>query len=73
MRTHIFGGTFPDVEQGREGQGDDKVIDHDDDDDDDDNDGAVGDRTTTSAASPSKYARQAAANAKPVTKSQVGI
>ena len=48
---------------------DDEVGDHHD--DDDQGGVSVGDRTTTSASSPSKYARQPILNAKPVTKSQV--
>ena len=60
----------------RDARSDVKVMDRDDDDDDDDDvdEGGVGERMTTSASSPSKYARQFVANAAaPITKSQVWV
>ena len=60
----------PDVDPNREGHDDDKG-DDDTDDDDDAKNGGVGERITTSASSPSKYARPPVSIAMPVTKSQV--
>ena len=60
----------------RDARSDVKVMDRDDDDDDDDDvdEGGVVERMTTSASSPSKYARQFVANAAaPITKSQVWV
>ena len=69
--SHFFPAVDKDKEGNEDGGGDGLDDEVADDGGDDDEEGGVGERNTTSAASPSKYARHPVSNAKPAAKSQV--